>query len=268
VRPLTIDTSFVSFTPAGRITVSGLTFENGLGTTVGGLKVSDSGPITNASVLIEGNIFRNNVATAYQPDNSAGALLAATDGSDGTSKAFLVVRNNLFVGNSAPDAAAAMLFSNGSIDFSNNTVTGNQPNDASLALRSSVETFTFSGVKYSSNVFWNNNAAALQETFDLRAEAAFAGSGFHAADLFNNDVQAVHGTPATDQDNKSVDPKFAAPAHADFRLSAASPLIDAGLDAPDGGLAVVDLDGAPRLQDLHVDIGAYESGIIFHDGFD
>ena len=127
-RPLTIDTSFaVQPNPTTHdITVRGLTFANGLGDRVGGLKISDAGPITSGSILVEGNIFRNNSATVYQQDNSAGGLLAATDGADGSGNVFLIVRGNLFVGNEAPDGAAAMLFSNNAIDVSNNTVTRNQ----------------------------------------------------------------------------------------------------------------------------------------------
>src|SRR5882724_378343 len=84
VRPLTIDTSFVfqQMSVAHDIVIRGLTFANGLGDRAGGLKLSDAGPITTANVLIERNIFRDNVATVYEQDNSAGGLLVATDGPD------------------------------------------------------------------------------------------------------------------------------------------------------------------------------------------
>ena len=268
VRPLTIDTSFVQDTPVAHdIVVRGLTFANGLGGQVGGLKVSDAGPITSASVLIERNIFRDNVATVYEQDNSGGALLAATDG-DFSGNVFLTIRGNLFMRNYAPDGAAALLFSNNSIDVSNNTVSGNQSLDTTVAIRSTFTVFTLSGITYSNNVFWNNNPDALAGTYDIRADSTIRSN--LAADLFNNDLQAVHGTPGTDQDNLAVDPGFVDSLRGDFRLADGSPLADAGLDDPQGGLTIVDLDGTARMLGTHVDIGAYEStpDRVFRDGFD
>jgi len=63
---------------------------------------------------------------------------------------------------------------------------------------------------------------------------------------------------------------FADVLQGDFRLASASPLIDAGLDTPHGGLSVSDVAGAVRLLGAHVDAGAYESppAFIFQDGFE
>jgi hypothetical protein len=282
VRPLTIATSFDQDTPfnGGQITVSGLTFENGSGDGVAGLKISDSGPIYIGSILVERNIFRNNVATVYQQDNSAGALLAATDGPDFSGNVFLIVRDNLFVGNSAPDGAAALLFSNNSIDVNDNTFSGNQttgirPNELPLAVHTAVTIFTLAQVVYSNNIFWANNPENIDGSVDLRADSAVRAD--LAADLFNNDIQVLHGMAGNQDGNKSVDPGFVDAAQGDFRLVANSPLVDAGNDNPDGGLATValqgfatavDLQGELRVQGLHVDIGAYESEIVFRNGFD
>jgi hypothetical protein len=63
-----------------------------------------------------------------------------------------------------------------------------------------------------------------------------------------------------------ADPKFVGTG--DFRLSVASTLIDAGVDDPSGGLAEVDLDGAPRIDAATADLGAYESSYVFIDGFE
>jgi len=269
-RPLTIDTSFafLASPPERSISVRNLTFQNGLGDRVGGLKVSDACPIYPGSILIENNIFRNNSATVYQQDNSAGGLLAATDGPDGSGNVFLIVRGNLFFANEAPDAAAAMLFSNNAIDVSNNTVTRNQSFDPGAPIRSAFASFTFSGINYSNNIFWGNNPDALADTYDLRADNPFGAN--HAAELFANDLQAVLGTPRADLDNQAVAPLFADTLQEDFRLAANSPLIDAGLDTPDAGLTARDLAGAARLQGAHVDIGAFEATpeFIFRDSFE
>ena len=269
VRPLTIDTSFGGQQVATGIVIRGMTIENGLGGTVGGLKISDSGPIYNAQILVERNIFRNNVSTQYQEDNSAGALLAATDGSI-PDEAFLLVRDNLFAGNRGRNGAAAMLFSNNAINVVNNTVTGNQSDDTDLAARTTIATFTFSQITYSNNIFWNNNPDGLDDTYDFRGDNPFRAD--LAADLFNNDLQAVLGTPGTETDNLSVDPQFVDAIAGNFRLDAASPLIDAGIETPLGDLGPADLDGLVRAQGAAVDIGAYEhvhevEGIFFN-GFD
>lgn len=267
---LNIATTFpnAAFVP-GTIAISGLTFENGLGTNVGGLKISDSGPIYPGTILVERNIFRDNVATVYQQDNSAGGLLAATDGPDFSGNIFLVVRGNLFAGNRAPDGAAATLFSNNAIAVSNNTFVDNQSSDATLAVRSAVAWFTFSGVRFTDNIFWNNNPDGLAGTYDLRADSATSAAAPHIA-LIDNDLQTVFAMPATDQGNKDVDPLFVDAAHGNLRLTAVSPLVDAGVDAPAGGITANDLDGAQRMQGAHIDLGAYERDLdaIFADGFD
>ena len=109
-----------------QIEVSGLTFQNGNGfvpfqSSAGGLKVGDPGPIAGGNVLIERNIFQHNVGVAGLAGTAAvGGLLAATDGPS------LIVRDNLFVDNKAPDSAAAYFYSDNAIDVSNNTFAGNQ----------------------------------------------------------------------------------------------------------------------------------------------
>lgn len=271
VRPLTIDTSFHDFNQQdGQILISGLTIENGAGDRVGGLKISDAGPIYNGAIRIERNIFRDNVAADYQQDNSAGALLAATDGAGSDGLTYLIVRDNLFAGNRAKDAAAAMLFSNNRIAVNNNTFTGNQATDITLPVRTAVASFTFFSIYYANNILWNNNPDDLDGTYDLRADSGVGGNLPHAI-LANNDVQALFGTPADDQDNQATDPGFVDSPGGNFRLAATSQLIDAGIDLPaEGGIGFVDLDGLARLRGQHVDMGAYESvsNLVFANGFE
>ena len=56
------------------------------------------------------------------------------------------------------------------------------------------------------------------------------------------------------------DPQFVQPDSGNYRLSACSPLVDAGINAPVLGIAE-DFDGHPRIQGGTVDIGPYETGV-------
>ncbi len=68
----------------------------------------------------------------------------------------------------------------------------------------------------------------------------------------------------------SVDPQFADCGFLciGFELERGSPLVDAGDDAPAGGMTATDLAGKPRTIGARVDIGAYENDLLFADGFD
>ncbi len=245
--------------PNSTIHISGLTFQNGSGSSpfqssAGGLKVGDPGPIAGGIVLIERNIFRNNVGVAGIGGTQAvGGLLAASDGPS------LIVRGNLFVGNSAPNAAAAYLYSDNAIDVTNNTFVGNQSTDATQPERVMIDYFTPTGMKLDNNIFWDNAIGAGSVDIDVSGQ-------FRHTALRNNDIQALTGTPVSSTGALNVTPGFVGAAN--FRLAPASPLIDAGVGNPIGGLSGVDLDGAQRVDGATLDLGAYESNYILVDGFE
>jgi hypothetical protein len=253
---LTINTPLI---PLSNIAVSGLTFQHGAGgsafeSSAGGLKIGDPNPISGGAIVVERNIFRDNSVTGNGFSQTAGGLLAATDGTP------LIVRNNLFTGNTAPNDAALHLESNDAIDVVNNTFSGNRSIDTMRAVRTTFGYFTFVGVHVASNVFWNNTAGAGEFDLDLAAH----GPGQHGVTLVNDDIEAPTGSPEAETGTLHVDPGFVGAD--DFRLAYASPLIDAGRnDAPHGS---ADLDGAPRVDAASVDIGAYESSYLFVSGFD
>ena len=268
-RPLTIDTTFAgSANTTDPIVVSGITFQNGLGNTVGGLKISDSGPIYTGRVLVERNIFRNNVATTHVEENSAGGLLAATDGNGFDGATTLIVRDNLFDGNIAPDAAALQMYSNNSISVTNNTFVRNQPIDATLPSRATVTGFTVSTMHYSNNIFWHNNPERLHGTFDIRVDDAI--SSRPGTILVNNNWESLEGVTLSDIGSANFDPEFVDEVGGDFRLGATSKLIDRGTDAPADGAGDIDVGGLARMQGLHVDEGAYEAipDDVFADDFE
>ena len=244
--------------PDSDIEVSGLTFQNGSGSNAsgsnaGGLKIGDPNPISGGRILVERNIFRNNSSAGNGFSQAVGGLLAATDGIS------LIVRGNLFANNSSPNEAAASFYSNNEIDVSNNTFVGNHSTDALLQTRFALDFFTVSGLMLSNNIFWGNAAGAGE--FDINLSGQFT----HAT-LVNNDIETATGTAKSATGTLQVDPQFSG--NADFRLSASSPLIDAGVDTPPGGLGNLDLDGSPRIDAATVDLGAYESSYIFVGDFE
>jgi hypothetical protein len=246
---LTIDTPLI---PDSDIEVSGLTFQNGHGgntfeSNAGGLKIGDPNPISGGKILVERNIFRDNVATGNGFSQAIGGLLAATDG------ASLVVRGNLFVNNSSPNAPALSVYSNNAIDVANNTFSGNHATDAAQAKRVTLDYITFAGVRLSNNIFWGNVGGA--GSFDLDLAGSLPGTA--GATLTNNDIEASTGTAVAATGTLHVDPQFIGGGN--FRLSHTSPLIDAGVGNPTGGLTNVDLDGGARVAGAAVDLGAYES---------
>jgi hypothetical protein len=243
--------------PNSAIEVSGLTFQNGRGSSpfqssAGGLKVGDPGPVAGGSVLIERNIFRHNIGVAGIGEAAVGGLLVATDGQP------LIVRGNLFIDNESPNASAAYLFSNNAIDVANNTFAGNLSTDIQSAQRVVLDYFTFGGLRLDDNIFWDNSIAAGVADIDVSGQ-------FRHAELRNNDIQSLVGTPVTSTGALSVSPGFSGDGN--FRLSPTSLLIDAGAETQSGP-SLVDLDGAQRVDDAAIDLGAYESNYIFVAGFE
>jgi hypothetical protein len=236
--------------PNSDIEVSDLTFRNGRGSSsfessAGGLKIGDPNPISGGKILVERNIFSNNSAASNGFSHAVGGLLAATDGQG------LIVRGNLFVGNTSPNEAAAYLYSNNEIDVANNTFTANTATDTTQPSRVAFGYDTFAGLHLTNNIFWGN--AHGSGLFDVN----FSGNIFpKGATAVNNDIEAPTGVAASEKNTLHVDPHFIA--NDNLRL-AQSPLIDAGANSPTGGLSSADLDGAPRISGSTVDLGAYET---------
>lgn len=86
------------------------------------------------------------------------------------------------------------------------------------------------------------------------------------SDLYNNPPRLL--VQADSGNRTNVDPLFAGAT--DFRPAAGSPLVNAGLNSPFGGVPATDLDGHPRVDLGIIDAGAYESTRerIFANGFD
>lgn len=172
----------------------------------------------------------------------------------------LLVRNNLFVGNSGGIAAAAYLYISGSGQgfLVNNTVAANGVAGAPIGgiYLSPGASNPADSFIVSNNILWANVGSDLRIPANTR--------------IYRNNIEDLQGVPNPSTGNNfSVDPLFDGGSFISFRLKANSPMIDAGLAAPIGGLTSVDLDGNTRVQNAAVDVGAYEfPGRIFADGFE
>ena len=100
--------------------------------------------------------------------------------------------------------------------------------------------------------------------------------GSATASLYNS-IAYGNGTDAyllgvtTGTNLIGIDPIWVAPGPPsyNYHLDQGSPALDAGNNAPPGGLGPLDLDGLPRIQNSTVDIGCYEgAGRLFADGFE
>lgn len=179
----------------------------------------------------------------------------------------VTVRNSLFHHNSAGGAAAIRAWVTEDIQpvfrLHNNTVVDNYAHAPDQALASAIEFHGASDtlLMYNNIVFGNptlNSATPLPE---LGRSAAGAILGKHN----NLASSTVTWTPDT-SGNRSIPPVFAGRAD-DYRLRGDSPLRDAGLYYGWPIHGQLELGGGPRVLGPTIDLGAYESDVLFNAGF-
>ena len=232
-----------TYTP-GAVSLAYLTVQNGVqnGSSGGGLQLGGSG--AGSAVTLRNLIVRNNSS-----DYAVGRAVVYVDGE-------VRLENNLFVGNSAPGSAALYIYAAmpGSVYLINNTFNANAATSAGNAAVYLNSVGSGVNAYVSSNIFWGNNA---DMDFGFFAENV---------QLSNNDIGILSGSAAGSSGNVSVDPGFKAAD--DWHLRPDSPLRDAGLLNPPGGLPSFDIEGQPRSYNASVDMGAYQHGDrIFADNF-
>jgi hypothetical protein len=240
---------------SGDVTISTLTFINGKETVNGyggGLTVLPTGANTG-DVLIERNIFQHNTNTAAL--GSSAGLAVSTGG-------VMTIRNNLFTDNIAGSASAMNLYNSaGHAYVTNNTVAYNVLTAAPVGNASVI--YGGAGAAYA--VFVNNIFVFVNVNVgdDIRLDSRML--------MIDNDFGASNGVPdGSSIGNVHVDPKFVDDASRDLRLKPGSPLINVGDDTTSsflGGISAYDLDGNARIAGTAIDFGAYESDVIFTDGF-
>lgn len=167
----------------------------------------------------------------------------------------LLVRNNLVFDNLGSHEIGVYLRANqGEAHVVGNTITANA-NDAACPC-SALNYGGSSAYTLANNLVWGN---AGDDVF------VNATDPIHR----NNDIGRIGagGNPlgSGSGGDLSVDPMFAADG---VHLRPESPLVDAGFDEPSAGLGELDGGRGPRRVGAHVDIGAFETDVIFRDGFE
>ena len=238
--------------PDGDVVVENLTFARGLSTNNrgGGLHVTS----TDGDIRLDRSVFLANRA-----DDFGGAATMSTSNGD------ITVRNNLAFANSSANIGAFELLQNqGEGHVTGNTIVANLSEGDFLP--GGLWIGGNSHWEVANNIIWNNLPEAPGPfQSDFRSNATT-----HAR--YSNDIGVVYpDTVALEIVGElSVDPQFADCGFLciGFELERGSPLVDAGDDAPAGGMPATDLAGKPRSIGPHVDIGAYENDLLFADGFD
>ena len=276
--------SVVSFLPGSGICgVDGFTLRNGTGTLIdsyrygGGVYCLRALPIVTNNIIrdntsssygggvycdrswatVSNNVIRNNVGQAAGAGVYATFSLAAMTnnriaanwikaGSNGSSGGGIycnssrgLVANNAMTGNGAGAGGGLSISACPSLVVTNNTITGSHATDGAIncygaaTISNNLVAWNRSGIKCS------NGTPALRNNCFFNPD----GANYTGASPGTGDI--------------SADPQLLATEMGDVHLTAGSPCIDAGLD--DAVPATwTDMDGEPRTQGAHVDIGADE----------
>jgi hypothetical protein len=220
----------------GNVGIIGVTFQNGNPALYAGGALNVSS-VSGSIISVDSSVFVNNQCAT----TSGGAVYLTSPGT-------MILRNNLVFANTG--GSTVLIDNNAITDINNNTFVGNQlANHVGLGALDLAGT----GQYYiSNNILWNNEGNDL---YDQNGTAYF----------YNNDIGLKDGfAPAGEYNGLSVDPQFEG--FLSVRPAPSSPLVNAGLDSPYGGTGTLDLAGSPRLIGKHVDIGAYETDVLFRDG--
>lgn len=214
-----------------KATISNCTFDGNKGTVRGGA----------LGFLPHSNDFEINMSHCKVINNESAAGGAIDGyiffaGVPYSENAKIAIQNALFANNNGE--AVFALDAVGGLSLLNCTVAHNPANGIQL---SDSSTLTLQNT-----ILYNPNHTEYQA---LTNNVAFTSKG---GNLIGD--QSLDGQLAP-SDKQNLDPLFVAPD--DFHLTAGSPCVDAGNN--DGVTAALDLDGAPRIQGLRVDMGAYES---------
>lgn len=247
----------------GLLILRRLTIAGGEAQIFGGLQVNlGTEPV---SVLLDGLILRNNGSGV-----SAAALLVESNNAQSAVRARnLLIHGNYTVG--ANSTGVAVLAATGSLWVSNLTVVGNRgagpvTGNSGLVLRCIGATCQ-GGL--SNTVVHGNTFGSAQVERRIESDGSF-----QLRNNITSGQMVLSGNTAgvvASQDLTLADPRFVSPTS--FLAMPGSPLINAGINLPPGGVSPVDVSGMPRVIAGTIDIGAYENELsvadtLFVNGFE
>jgi parallel beta-helix repeat protein len=191
--------------------------------------------VVGASPLFSANVFRENVSSR----DGGGLYLRGSNA---------IVQDCLFLKNSAAyRGGGVMVYEGGSPTLANCTIVANT---AANGHGGGMWDYNGCTPTVVNTIVAYNDSGIRQDSADAR---------LRNCDVFGNTAYDYSniGDPTGIDGNIMKDPLFVARATDDYHISAASPCVDAG-DDTQVAAGSTDLGGSPRLNGVHVDIGAYE----------
>lgn len=203
---------------------------------------------------MENCIFRDNSSESESGVYAGGLWVGSETGT-------ILLRNNVFYGNTGPDVGGAYITSGGeeTIFLTNNTFYGNEALEEGTVANSVLILAVETPVNIYNNIMWNEEGNGRSQLLVRNDNGEVR--------WYNNILNSwdIVGMVLYSGDNMViVDPLLEDPAEGDFHLQAVSPCRNSGYnDAPGNPDPDADFEGQPRPMEGTVDIGAdeYEASI-------
>lgn len=226
----------------GPVGLGYITFVHGHPTQYAGGALNLTNTSSTSATYVFSNVF---VANKAADNNTGGAMYVSSQGD-------VHLWSNAVYANSG-SVSAAYLSNTGNTYINGNTIVGNQ-----LINHVGIGALDIAGTGHywlANNILWNNES---YDVFDQNGSVDYA----------YNDIGVMGNFPPLSISHElSVDPGFSG--FFGVSLGPDSPLINAGLDNPPGGVGgCCDANHGPRLVGEHVDIGALESDVLFRNGYE
>jgi hypothetical protein len=198
-------------------------------------------------VTIENCVFINNVNDSDRTDlpDAGGIGIISFYGT-------ILLRNNIFYGNTGPDVGGAYI-QNGAdetVILTNNTFYDNEVTGESGYNSVLIEAYD-TPVNLYNNIVWK------EESNDRSELSVDNGQG--VVNFYNNDIKSgfIAGNIVNTDNNISLNPLLENPGSGDFYLQAGSPCRNTGYNSAPG-IPDKDFEGQPRIMESTVDMGADE----------
>lgn len=202
-----------------------------------GYAISASAPGSGHNVQITNNRFRSGIGTAVSSDADSIVILNSLFENNSTGSSFFSLVDI--------DSEGATTMSNNT--FRNNTLPSGSGTKVVVELGNSNNATPSGMAVFENNVIYQTSMSSFSYLLSTDLQARVKNNIF--------DSTLVTGTPLFISNNYNVDPKFAFSSGAQVMVD--SPSRDLGNNATANG-ATIDLYGRTRVQNMVVDLGAYE----------